>query len=229
MPSIHLTFDDGPGPATRDILRLLKLHDVRASFFVVGKNVVAPDTSEDRRSDTRKIILETIRDGHEIGNHTYSHEFEQSGETFLKDVKRCEAMIREFQEEAGHSRHSPIRVRLPYGIQLQDSRVEHEGLFGIRALALDPRLNLLASIGSAHFHWTNDFDDWKYQEWSNALIGNVERHVDTMLAAGLNPVLLLHDASAADRSIYREATVGVVQHLLARAKEKGWSFFSPSI
>jgi peptidoglycan/xylan/chitin deacetylase (PgdA/CDA1 family) len=68
MPSsdniLYLTFDDGPHPeATPFVLKELKKYNVLATFFCIGKNVVAyPD-----------IYDQIIREGHSIGNHTYNH------------------------------------------------------------------------------------------------------------------------------------------------------------
>ncbi len=61
---IALTFDDGPNePYTSQILGILDKYDVKATFFVVGKNVeMHPET-------TRRIIA----DGNVIGDHSYSH------------------------------------------------------------------------------------------------------------------------------------------------------------
>jgi peptidoglycan-N-acetylglucosamine deacetylase len=61
---VALTFDDGPdGTWTPDILDTLRAHHAPATFFVIGENV---DT---HIALTRRIYAE----GHEIGNHTYSH------------------------------------------------------------------------------------------------------------------------------------------------------------
>jgi peptidoglycan/xylan/chitin deacetylase (PgdA/CDA1 family) len=62
-PVVALTFDDGPGPKTMQILDTLDKYGVKATFFVIGKNV-------DRRP---AVAREIVRRGHEIGNHTYSH------------------------------------------------------------------------------------------------------------------------------------------------------------
>ncbi len=61
---IALTFDDGPDPElTPAILDLLDAEDVVATFFLVGEHVVAaPD-----------IVRRIAADGHEIGNHSWSH------------------------------------------------------------------------------------------------------------------------------------------------------------
>ena len=59
-----LTFDDGPDPVfTPQVLDVLKKYHVPAIFFVVGKNAEEhPD-----------LLARMIREGHEIGNHTFSH------------------------------------------------------------------------------------------------------------------------------------------------------------
>lgn len=61
---VALTFDDGPDPTwTPQILDVLKARGVKATFFVLGRNV------EDHPELLRRIVAE----GHEIGNHTYTH------------------------------------------------------------------------------------------------------------------------------------------------------------
>jgi len=61
---VALTFDDGPNePYTSEILDILDSHKVKATFFVIGKNVeLYPET-------TKRMIAE----GHVLGNHSYSH------------------------------------------------------------------------------------------------------------------------------------------------------------
>ncbi len=60
-----MTFDDGPNePYTSQILDILARYDVKATFFVIGKNVeLYPETA-------KRIVAE----GHVIGNHSYSHQ-----------------------------------------------------------------------------------------------------------------------------------------------------------
>lgn len=61
---IALTFDDGPHPRlTPRILEILDRYGVRATFFMIGKNVT------DYPSAARMVA----ESGHEIGNHTASH------------------------------------------------------------------------------------------------------------------------------------------------------------
>ncbi len=84
---IALTFDDGPSDRyTAQILDILQEHGVKATFFVVGVNV------EKQPDLLRRIIAE----GHEVGNHTYSHpHLQKMNETTLADeLARTDALIR---------------------------------------------------------------------------------------------------------------------------------------
>jgi peptidoglycan/xylan/chitin deacetylase (PgdA/CDA1 family) len=60
---IALTFDDGPGDATRPILGVLRENMVSATFFVIGENVKG-------REDALKAMVSA---GHTVGSHTFAH------------------------------------------------------------------------------------------------------------------------------------------------------------
>ncbi len=61
---LMLTFDDGPNdPYTLELLDVLERHDVKATFFLIGKYVR-------QRQD---IVQRIVAGGHAIGNHTYHH------------------------------------------------------------------------------------------------------------------------------------------------------------
>src|SRR5689334_223693 len=60
---IALTFDDGPGRITPALLRILKEHNIRATFFMEGTQV----------EEFPQIAKQVADEGHEIGNHTYIH------------------------------------------------------------------------------------------------------------------------------------------------------------
>ncbi|KAH6584714.1 hypothetical protein BASA60_000854 [Batrachochytrium salamandrivorans] len=60
-----LTYDDGPGPLTDDLLGELAKRNVKATFFVVGSRVIEyPD-----------VLARTYQAGHQIGIHTWSHPY----------------------------------------------------------------------------------------------------------------------------------------------------------
>ncbi|KAG0198574.1 chitin deacetylase [Mortierella sp. GBA30] len=58
-----LTFDDGPTPNTPTLLQTLKANNMKATFFVMGSNVV-------RNAD---ILKQEVADGHHLASHTWSH------------------------------------------------------------------------------------------------------------------------------------------------------------
>lgn len=78
----YLTFDDGPYDLTYSVLDLLKANDIRATFFVLGKDGV-----EDRY---KRIVDE----GHTLANHTYYHNIGRglydSADSFIYQVKKLE-------------------------------------------------------------------------------------------------------------------------------------------
>ncbi len=60
---LALTFDDGPSQWTGEVLDLLREHDARATFFLIGQRV------RERPDDVRSIL----EAGHEVGSHTMTH------------------------------------------------------------------------------------------------------------------------------------------------------------
>jgi peptidoglycan/xylan/chitin deacetylase (PgdA/CDA1 family) len=77
--SLYLTFDDGPHPqATPFVLKQLKQYNALATFFCIGKNVVAHP----------EIYHQIINDGHSIGNHTYNHlnGWKTNNDDYMKDI-----------------------------------------------------------------------------------------------------------------------------------------------
>lgn len=78
---VYLTFDDGPGTQTEKILDILKKENVKATFFVLGK--------EDEYS--KKIYKRIVKEGHTLGMHSYSHIYEEiysSKDKFKKDTEK---------------------------------------------------------------------------------------------------------------------------------------------
>ncbi len=85
---VYLTFDDGPDPEnTPVILEILKKHDIKATFFVVGNQV------EKHPEILRRIYLE----GHALGNHSYNHVYRdlyQSASTYVSQLRHTDEVIK---------------------------------------------------------------------------------------------------------------------------------------
>jgi peptidoglycan/xylan/chitin deacetylase (PgdA/CDA1 family) len=61
--TVALTFDDGPGTATPQVLDVLRAASVRATFFVIGQDAAA----------NPEVLQRIVADGHVLGDHTWSH------------------------------------------------------------------------------------------------------------------------------------------------------------
>lgn len=83
---LYLTFDDGPSIITNKLLDTLKKCNVKATFFIVGKEITG-----------REEILKKIHaEGHSIGLHTYSHDFKKiykNSKTFIEEMNATNALV----------------------------------------------------------------------------------------------------------------------------------------
>jgi peptidoglycan/xylan/chitin deacetylase (PgdA/CDA1 family) len=93
---VALTFDDGPHPKfTPEILDILDKYHIRATFFMVGKEMAKYPT----------VVSEVVRRGHVIGNHTYSHPHNIELDTraqVVREVERCEQAIEKLTGKRTH-------------------------------------------------------------------------------------------------------------------------------
>lgn len=84
---VALTFDDGPdAEMTPRVLDVLKEYGVKATFFLIGKNV----------DKNPEIVKRIILEGHTVANHTYSHAglFPLNGSCKVRDeLQKCNATI----------------------------------------------------------------------------------------------------------------------------------------
>lgn len=84
---IYLTFDDGPDPGiTNFIIGELNKYNYKATFFCLGKN-----------AEKYPNLIHMIRkEGHRIGNHTYSHlnSFKTSSIEYLEDVNKADVILK---------------------------------------------------------------------------------------------------------------------------------------
>lgn len=85
----YLTFDDGPNTSvTPKILDILKDKDIKATFFVIGKNV----------EEHPEIVKRAYEEGHYIANHGYSHNnanLYKNKENFINEIKKTDKAIGE--------------------------------------------------------------------------------------------------------------------------------------
>jgi peptidoglycan/xylan/chitin deacetylase (PgdA/CDA1 family) len=115
---LALTYDDGPNdPHTMRLLEVLARHNVRATFFLIGRYV-------QQRPD---IVREIVNAGHIIGNHTFTHPWLtfKSATEVGKELSDCRAAIQDavgassnlFRPPFGGRRPAVLRIARELGLE----------------------------------------------------------------------------------------------------------------
>jgi peptidoglycan/xylan/chitin deacetylase (PgdA/CDA1 family) len=179
--SVALTFDDGPGPDTERILDALASRGVRGTFFMVGRQV------ERNPGIARRIAAE----GHEIGNHSYSHPLylARTPAQTLDELRRTQDAI------AGATGLQPSWSRPPYGVRTP-------GYF-----------RAARALGLRTIQWTVTGFDWKARSGER-----IARHVVDRACPGA--IVLLHDADS-ERKRDRRATAASIAAMVDGVRERG--------
>ncbi len=114
--AVYLTFDDGPIPeATPFVLDVLKEHNIKATFFMVGDNV-----------RKHPLIYERVKaEGHQIGNHIFNHisGFKHSIKTYSDNAEKANTYLHShlFRPPHGWMRLTQYaRLRKKYRIVMWD-------------------------------------------------------------------------------------------------------------
>jgi peptidoglycan/xylan/chitin deacetylase (PgdA/CDA1 family) len=102
-PPLHevaIGFDDGPAPDTPAFVRMLERLHVRATFFMIGRQLTP---------EYRELLLRELRDGDVLGDHTFSHpDLTRSHEVRAQLLRTIDA-IRALSD------YTPCIFRPPYG------------------------------------------------------------------------------------------------------------------
>jgi peptidoglycan/xylan/chitin deacetylase (PgdA/CDA1 family) len=183
---IALTFDDGPGNNfTSEILRILKRYNVKATFFVVGK----------RAKKHPALCRQMLRDGHEIGNHTYSHAnlIAKTPGQISREIQRGGAAIFEATDKM------PMYFRPPYGIY-----------------------NRVVKRIAARAGYT--FVLWNVRTFDSSITPRTKRSIirKTKNLAKSGDIILLHDSKSILKSMVdRKVTVNALPEIIEDILSKG--------
>lgn len=189
---VALTFDDGPNNEyTTEILDILKKYNVKADFFVVGKNAAM----------NADIIKRMYAEGHEIGNHTFSHPniLNLSDGELKKELNATQRVI---QEDTGHS---TLLFRFPLGMDIEN----------LTSAEIEPILK----VQDQGYTTVDDLIDPK--DWKGISSEEICRGIENQLSNG--NIILLHDAGG-DRSETVEALPKIIESL----RSKGYEFVTVS-
>lgn len=117
---VALTFDDGPKRGSTDrLLDGLRERGVNATFFLIGKQI----------EENQDLVARMADEGHQIGNHTWSHQRLDQGDDIQEELHRTEAVL---EELCGPG---PYWLRPPYG------QVDENSVIGVPMVkwSVDPR------------------------------------------------------------------------------------------
>ncbi|EJR80226.1 peptidoglycan-N-acetylglucosamine deacetylase [Bacillus cereus] len=160
----YLTFDDGPGKHTAELLKILKETEIKATFFLVGTNIkLYPE-----------LVKQEYLDGHYIAMHSISHNFKKlyTNGDYVSEMEKCQRLIKNII-----GRTSTL-TRPPYGSK--------------PGLNEELRNQVLAS-GFKVWDWTIDSFDWKYNKISiTTAVEQIAKNVISN-ATKNREVILMHD------------------------------------
>lgn len=152
-PSLHktgkyaLTYDDGPHPIhTPKILDYLKAKNIKATFFIITKNV---------NDETFPLVKRMLDEGHLVASHGLSHDNSNniSKETWKARVKKSFIQIAGYYKKAGHD-FNKFYYRFPYAAY--GERKDHHHLNSLKEISAE-----LMGDNCIHFaFWDVDSGDW---------------------------------------------------------------------
>ena len=184
---VFLTFDDGPSKSvTPHILDLLKFHNIKATFFVLGSRVkLNPD-----------IVKREYDEGHYIANHGYSHKYSSiyaKPENVIEEYNNTEAEIRKALNNQNYSSHL---FRFPGGsIGGEYNKIKKSAKKQLKEKQI------------AYLDWNALTSDAAGANTKEKILKNMKKTVGNYQ----NVVLLMHDAP--DKKLTYETLEDVITYL----------------
>lgn len=135
---VYLTFDDGPGKYTQQLLDVLAKYNVKATFFVVN-------TGYSKQSEMMQKIVEG---GHAIGIHSVTHDWSiyDSEEAFLEDLYGMQKIIKDATGV------TTTLMRFPGGSSNTVSKKHCAGIMTVLT-------QKVTDLGFQYFDWNVDSND----------------------------------------------------------------------
>ena len=165
---VYLTFDDGPSSNTDRILDILDEYDVKATFFVVGRE----------EEKYRPLYNRIVQEGHTLGMHSYSHKYNeiyQSVDSYAEDLCKLQEFL--YDMTGVRCRY----CRFPGGSSNSVSNVDMHDLIGY----LDER-------NMVYFDWNVSSGDAASGYISpEEIVANCTGNLESFDEA----IILMHDAS----------------------------------
>ncbi len=187
---VALTYDDGPNPPyTERLLDVLAKHNVKATFFMIGKRI-------ERHPET---VNRVIAEGHQIGNHTYSHPLLGFLPPFYvqRQIERTDDLLRQHGISENSVFRAPMLTRFL------------------------PVAYVLAKLDRTHI----SCDVWSW-DWTTQ---NPDKITETVLKKTLSStaagsIIVLHDGKAENKNANRSGTIEATDRIITALKRDGYQF-----
>ena len=188
---ICLTFDDGPNPEqTPRLLDLLDRYDAKATFFLIGEWALREP----------ELIRETVRRGHAIGNHTFTHPTmpAHGAKRIREELHRCREAV-EASGETFSTIDGAALMRPPYGRRRPGT------------------LRTMRQEGYVPITWSITGYDWRAHT-------TAKRITKRALKSKGGDIILLHDGSNEEPAADRHKSIETVEATLEHFTPKGFQF-----
>jgi len=190
----YLTFDDGPSRSvTEGILDLLAEEEIKATFFVIS------------RTDVDDIYQRIVDEGHEIANHSYTHNYNRlysrGIDVFREDILRLHNFVLE-----------------NFGYEMKTFRFPGGSLSWNRN-GIAARREVLEELGYIDYDWHIDIQDAVDNSVDTSaprLTRNVLGHSD--IGSREHVIILMHDYK------WRQTTLEALPAIISGLREQGYRF-----
>jgi peptidoglycan-N-acetylglucosamine deacetylase len=190
---VALTYDDGPSPTyTNQLIDLLNRLEAKATFFVIGQNI-------ETHPETVKKIIDS---GHEIGNHSYSHQklIWKTPAFVRSEIDKTDELLRQLGVK------QEILFRAP---------------FGYKRFTLP---YILKQMHKKNIMWNVDPKD--YQETNPEVIA--QRVLEKVQPGA---IILMHDGGSDSQNETlsdRTATIAATEIVIHKLQAQGYKFLTVS-
>lgn len=215
--SIALTFDDGPGPRTKQLSLFLKNEGIRAAFFVNGRVIV---------SDANEILQALVDDGHLVANHTETHRSLTGVSTETERLANAEIVQEIMDTDAKIEAFVPAQrflFRPPFGDYDErtfDALIETPMNKYVGPILWDIGDRMDEEAGRAA-----DWDCW--QDGTDGRRLTMEACGDlylTEIRRANRGIVLLHDPYFNEQDLELRGTVDMVMYMVPILKREGYTF-----
>lgn len=204
---VYLTFDDGPivnyndsamtdiYHTTRDILDTLDGYGIKATFFMVGYQMI--------KSDRSQYVTETLDRGHLIACHSSTHELNQiysSSSKFVADIEQFENQLKNI---LGEERYNSLGkyLRFPGGTSTNGLLSKSEA---------KEYISKIREMGYKVYDWTASTDDAAGSSTTSQFISSMDTGLSKAKQSGAPLIILMHDKYTTSQSL-----PAIIDHLIS--------------